>query len=271
MTDAMREAASVDEFVRAPVGRYVLGKNSLVWCATARLCGTAMWGRAEEPEARRVTRAWNYEGQLDVPYDSVVDLQHLTGIDPDAFACVAEDLRARLPRLANAVRRQALVRPPGLPGAIVAGFYPTVAAGHEWSHFADDASAFAWLDVPVGGVAEEVRRLVDDARQAHPLLARVRSILRGTSSATPSLDETAASLGVSPRALQRALTDAGSSFRQETQGARVERACALLVDSDAKIEVVAEHVGCRSASAFVTFFRRAKGESPAAFRARHRG
>ena len=264
----MRAVASIEELVRDPIGRYLLGEQSLVWCAHPRLAGTVVWGRAEEAEVRRVTRAWDYESRFEVPYDSVVDLQHLTGVDPGAFACVTENMMARLPRLAAAVRRQALVRPPGLPGAIVAGFYPTLQPGHAWSHFTDDTAAFAWLASPEATAAgEEVRQIVAQAREGRPLLGRVRQALR---SGAISLAKVASELRVSPRALQRALEAAGSNFRSEVRQARVDRACGLLVDSDLKLEAVAKEVGCGSASAFVTFFRRATGESPGAYRERHR-
>ena len=77
-------------------------------------------------------------------------------------------------------------------------------------------------------------------------------------------------LGRSERSLQRDLQQAGTTFRGELEAARVELARALLVDTDLKIDSVARKVGCASAAHFATLFRRVAGETPSAYRERHR-
>jgi transcriptional regulator GlxA family with amidase domain len=76
--------------------------------------------------------------------------------------------------------------------------------------------------------------------------------------------------GRSERSLQRDLQQGGTTFRAELEAARVELARALLVDTDLKIDSVARKVGCASAAHFATLFRRVAGETPSAYRDRHR-
>jgi len=244
-----------------------MGQQHLVWCAHPRLSGTVAWGRIHEATATAALAAWEFETSLLAPYDAIIDLSGVTGVDSAAFELVAAYMADKMPALAKRVRRQALVRPPGMPGALVAGFYPTLSPGFAWRDFADRAAAFDWcLDAPI---ADELSRLIDDARDTTSLLSRLRHHLLAhpKDGALPSV---ARLLGVSARTLQRALQDAGSAFRTEVQHARVEVARALLSDSDLKLEAIAHKVGCSSLPTFMTLFRRVAKETPNHYRERIR-
>jgi len=258
---------SATEFVSSPDGGYHVGEQYLVWCAHPRLAGTVVWGRVHEETAAQLVSLWDFEGRLETPYDSIIDLGAVSGVDAAAFERVAGYLSARLPSLAERVRRQALVRPPGMAGALVAGFYPTLSPGFEWRDFGDRRAALAWCLAGDVSFQAQLDRLIVEASAAPALVSRLRHHLLAHPEAS-SLSPVARTLGVSPRTLQRELHAAGSAFRVELARARVELAKALLADSDLKLELVALRVGCRSLPTFITLFRRLAKETPMQYRAR---
>lgn len=69
---------------------------------------------------------------------------------------------------------------------------------------------------------------------------------------------------------QRHLADTKTSFRDELAAVRIQVAKQRLVETDDKIEVIANDLGFRSVPAFTTMFGRLIGESPQAFRDRRR-
>jgi AraC-like DNA-binding protein len=82
--------------------------------------------------------------------------------------------------------------------------------------------------------------------------------------------EAARALGLSDRTLQRRLREAGTSFQDELNGARIRAAQRLLLDSDMPITQIALEVGCASPQHFSTLFRRLAGASPSAWRDENR-
>jgi AraC-like DNA-binding protein len=85
-----------------------------------------------------------------------------------------------------------------------------------------------------------------------------------------SLSALAAKLRVSPRTLQRRLSDEGTSLQAEVDQARRERAAALL-DSGASIAEIVWLLGYSEPSAFHRAFKRWTGQTPEAWRAERRG
>lgn len=78
-----------------------------------------------------------------------------------------------------------------------------------------------------------------------------------------TLIRVARELAVSPRHLQRALTDAGQpGFRELLERARMTRAWTLLVEGDASSTDIAPQVGYGNPSAFAKAFRRYHGQAP---------
>jgi AraC-like DNA-binding protein len=80
-----------------------------------------------------------------------------------------------------------------------------------------------------------------------------------------SLDEAAASLGLSPRTLKRKLGVGGTSFTALLDQARLERARELL-RSERSLEEIAESLGYSDVANFTRAFRRWTGTTPAAHR-----
>jgi AraC-like DNA-binding protein len=271
MSVSVRQLARPEEFLRSPVGAFVCGRSWLAWCHDSRLTGTALWGRPDEAAARELVAVWEFERSpaIIAPYDTVLDCSRLESVDAAAFEIIAGYIRGRLSDFARRFRRQALVFGSGLAATVVAGFLPAFGAGHEWRAFDDAAAGFAWLGHPAAAeVGADVTRQIEEAAGSDELLRALRPLL----AARPAMSAgvAARALGMSERTLQRRLHMAGRSFRQERQNVIIERARALLCDTDAKIEAIARQLGYSSAAHFSDAFRRQTGVAPAEFRARAR-
>jgi AraC-like DNA-binding protein len=255
-------------FLSAPVGRALAGARHLIWSTSASEAGTAAWGYVDRDEALEITRSWDFEASLQTPYNAVVDLRAVTGVDPRAFAIVQHDMARRLPVLARRIHRQALVRPPGMAGALVAGFYPLLSPRFRWRAFADPRDAYTWAFGRRGAIVHAaVERATGVVKKSSVGdVDRVREALRDSIDRDPTLGEIARRVGSSMRSIQRTLADAGTSYRAELRRLRVEYAQEMLAKSDLKIEAVARAVGFRSLSSFVAMFRELTGTTPAAFR-----
>lgn len=83
---------------------------------------------------------------------------------------------------------------------------------------------------------------------------------------TVSLETAAKHLGTSPRTLQRRLTARGISFWALVEQSRFEIACALLRNTDVKVQEIATKLGYSSPGGFSRAFGRWAGCSPSAFR-----
>ena len=267
----MKRAAGVEDFVASPLDRYVAGPSFLAWCFDPTLAGSVTWGSPSEPEIRQLVRAFDFNAAMQAGYAVVTDGSRLVAIDPVPFGIVLEYVQRRLPEYAKTVGRQAFVHREGLVGASVAGLAPVLRVPWEWRPFTDDEAAFAWIGHPAAArVREEVRAIAEAlATQPERLRALGAYLSRHLQSAT--LSSAGRALGVSERSLQRELATAGTTFRREVSRARVEAAALLLSTTSAKLEAIARDVGCASSSHLSQLFRREKGETPGAYRARRTG
>jgi AraC-like DNA-binding protein len=272
MLPAVRSAEGLGAYLRNPIGRYFVGENFLHWYASAELCGFLLWGRPGEVQARRLTQVLDVELPPAAPHVSLVDARWLESAEVNAFTALVQYMLSRGPGFAQTVRRQALLRPEGLTGAIVAGFYGLVTPAYPAQAFTQPLEALAWLGRPAEESHALVRELEEVAAQAlgqPPLLQELHRVLRSRL-AGAQLAEVARELGMSERTLQRRLREVGTSFQQELNTVQVRTAQALLLQGDAKLTSVAVEVGCSSLQHFSGLFRKVTGESPSAWRARHR-
>lgn len=100
------------------------------------------------------------------------------------------------------------------------------------------------------------------------LLRPIADAVRDDPGDQRSLTDWARRLGVSPRTLTRAFNaETGASFGRWVASVRAQHAVGLL-SRGWEVDVVAEKVGYRSASAFGVAFRRTTGRTPGAFRDR---
>jgi transcriptional regulator GlxA family with amidase domain len=266
----VEEAAGIEPFVRDPVGRYVAGRHFFIWCRSLDFTGSVLWGRPEERDTLELTAIWRELHPRMQAFDVVTDGGRIESIDAAAFEVMIRYLRDTLPAYARTVRRQAIVHPPGLPGAAIAGLLPTIGVYYQWRIFPEARDGFAWLERPDGAATyAEVSALAERTTGVSPWRRILGELLRDTPDDV-TLASAARKLGRSDRSLQRDLQQSGTTFRAELEATRVELARALLVDTELKIDSVARKVGCASAAHFATLFRKVAGETPSAYRERHR-
>jgi len=263
----MVPAVSLEAYLGQPVGHYLCGPTYAVWWRSVRLNGIAFWGRPDEADVHRVARAIEAECADARPHASLIDARRVQSIDPDAFFTLAGYVQARHEEYGRLVARQALLRPGGLTGAAVAGFYALVRPSYSTRVFVEPADALAWLG------AEDEMRVIDELDGIHaemtsvsPLLSELRSFLAARLGAA-ALDEAAGQLGVSPRNLQRRLREARTTFQGELNAAQIHAAKDLLLETNYDLKRIAIEVGCSSAAHFSALFRRLTGSTPSRWRA----
>lgn len=268
----MRSAEGLDDYLRDPIGRYLAGENFLHWYASPELCGFILWGRPGEVQIQRLTQVLDVELPPAAPHVSLVDARRVEAPDANGFTVLVKYMASRLGGFSQTVKRQALLRPEGMTGAVVGGFYSVLSSGYPTRAFADPLAALAWLGQPEDegqALLHVLNDLVMQQMGQSPLLSELHRVLR-TRLVDAHLAEVAREMGMSERTLQRRLREAGTSFQTELNTVQVRTAQALLLESDAKLTSVALEVGCASLQHFSGLFRKLTGESPSAWRARHR-
>lgn len=264
----MRAAADSDTYREDPVGAYFASGRTLVFCARKTLWGFALWGRPSEAEVRRIVPLLALELAPGVlPHASLVDLRRLETGDPRSFSVLARYLRTNWDAFAVQVTRLALVRPAGVLGATVAGFFQVAGSPYLVRGFDELAAAAAWLRAPE--LAGELDAAVSAASALSPAVLELRRWLDGHLT-DASLARAARAISRAPRSLQRDLSAADTSFQRELDAARVRLATRLLRDTDSPLTEIAYDVGCASPQHFSTLFRRVTGSTATAWRAARR-
>jgi AraC-like DNA-binding protein len=266
----VRQAADDAALRASPIGAWLAGAGWLWFCPRAELCGFAVWGRPQAADIARLGRMLEVElGPPVPPHVSLVDASRLEGVDARAFGMLAAYVGGHFAALAVQVTRLAIVRPAGLTGATVSGFFQVLQRPYPVEVFDDAAAALRWLGAPDGGLLAELDAIVGAASGLPPLIVDLRRLL-DRKLATLGPAAAARTLGMSVRSFQRKLADAGTTFQAERGAAQVRAAQRLLLDSDATLTEVALEVGCASPQHFSALFRRLIGEAPSAWRARQR-
>jgi len=276
MPDSSRASAfthsdTLAAYLGCPVGKCLLGPTYAVWWHSVHLNGIIFWDRPEEEHIQRVTRALEAELRPDVaPHASLIDARRVRAVDLGAFNCLSQYVNRRRDTFARLVTRQALVRPEGLAGAAVAGFYAVLAPSYPVSVFTDPHVALEWLGI---GSAQQVASAVDSiyasATSSPSVVVALRAHLDQRLGAS-TLEEAARALDFSTRQLQRRLLDAGTSFQREENAARIRAAETLLLETNYDIKRIAIEVGFASLQHFGAFFRKATLETPSQWRSRQR-
>jgi AraC-like DNA-binding protein len=258
---------SLAEFLRAPVGRCVIGRSWLYFYPRIGLCGFAVWGRPTGDDMLDLSRVLAVE--LDQPpHVSLVDVHLMEGLEAAAFRTIEDYVREHYEALTRVVTKLALVRPPGLMGAVTAGFFGVQAPPYPVDVFDDAARALRWLGVDEG-FRLELGAAVAEASGAPALLTRMRAWIV-EHLAKPKIGDAAQALGTSERTLQRKLLEHGTTFQNEVNSTRVREAQRRLLDSDAQLTRIALDIGCGSLATFSSLFRKRIGETPSAWRAKMR-
>jgi AraC-like DNA-binding protein len=265
----MLPATRIDELARDPAGRYLTGETFLFFCADAGLFGFAVWGRVTEGDVRRLVQALAVSRRR--PHVTLMDARRMEAIEPAAFEVLAEYARSTW-EPERGVTRAAIVRAPGVSGAIVSGFYRMFSPPPPYpvELFDEMPAALAWLGVgPRPALVDELDELCARARGTTRFLGALRELLEARTG-TLSLPAAARALAMSERTLQRRLASEGTTFQNEQSGAQLRKAQRLMTESDIKLTHVALEVGCASPQQFSAMFRRVTGESPSEWRARQR-
>jgi AraC-like DNA-binding protein len=237
------------------------------------LCGFILWGRPGEAQVRRLVQVLDVELAPAKPHASLVDARRLEAADPSAFAVLVRYMQPREKAFSTSVLRQALVRPEGVVGAVVGGFYTLLSGAYPSRAFSDPAQALEWLGQPDAVAApllSKLNALVAEATGQSPLLRELHQVMKGKLPEV-NLSDVAREMGMSERTLQRRLKEAGTSFQAELNAVQVRMAQSLLLETDMKLTAVAVEVGCASLQHFSSLFRKVVGESPSAWRDRQQG
>jgi AraC-like DNA-binding protein len=267
----VKAAGSLADYLSNPFGRYIAGRTWAHFFVVPELCGLALWERPDVEQVREMVEAIESEAPGRAPvHKSIIDVRRLSGIDPVAFQEFSQRMGQRGAVLGPNVTHHAIVRPTGVVGATVSGFYAVTPTNFpdRIKVFDSMEEALRWMG-HAASVGAEIDAMVDAVRAVPAALQTVRKLI-AEQHGKLTLREAARSAGVSARTLQSQLLAAGTSLRAENNAARVAWAQRLLDDTDHKITSIAFEVGCSSLQHFSTMFQKATGMSPSAWRSRKR-
>jgi len=267
----VQAVGTLEAYLSQPVGKYLWGPTFVVWWSSPSLNGIVFWGRPEEEHVHRITAALDGELQHGVrSHASLVDVRRVSAVDLGAFTTLMQYVRSRRAPFARVVRRQALLRPDGLAGAAVAGFYSVLSPTYPVKVFTDPLAALRWLQVEEEiGILAELEQIYATATGGSAFVAAIRAHLEQNPGAL-ALKDTAKAFGLSPRNLQRKLSEAPTTFQHEQNGARLRLAKTLLLETNYDVKRIAIEVGCASLQNFSALFHKSTGESPSQWRSHQR-
>lgn len=265
----MKAALDLDEFLSCPVGHYFEASTFVYWYPQPEVSGLGLRDCPTSEDIVLLTRVigavFKSSGG---PHVSLIDARRLSYVQPAAFTALVRYLEQHWRAFNRSIRRQALVRPVGLAGTIVAGFYDVLRPSYPTHVFENVDDALAWLG---SGESDAVRTTLSEfsmeTRRVDPLLAALRRLLDRTPKVTVSA--AARVLAVSERSLQRSLHASGTTFQAEVRDARVRASQRLMLASEANLTTIALEVGCASLQHYSSLFRSATGVSPSTWRKRH--
>jgi AraC-like DNA-binding protein len=262
---------TLEAYLSQPVGQYLWGATFVVWWSSPNLNGIMFWGRPEEEHVRQITSALDGELKNGVQsHASLIDVRRVSAVDLGAFTTLMQYVRSRRAPFAKVVRRQALLRPDGLAGAAVAGFYSVLSPTYPVKVFTDPMAALRWLHVEEEiGILDELEQIYAMATGGSAFVAAIRAHLEQAPGAM-TLKDTAKAFGLSPRNLQRKLSEVHTTFQQEQNAARLRLAKTLLLETNYDVKRIAIEVGCASLQNFSALFHKSTGESPSQWRSHQR-
>jgi AraC-like DNA-binding protein len=255
----------LERYRLAPVGCCVALRRTMAFCAEPSLWGFAAWSVPSCEDIAELVSLIALDLAPEVsPHATLVDMRGLEAGDLSAFDPLIRHASSYHEVAAVKVTRMAVVRPLGLIGMTVAGFFQVIPVPYPVRVFADFHEAAAWASASprLGGALDSLLR---DMREAAPSVARLRTWLE-SHVVDATLPRAARAIGRSRRSLQRDLQIAGSSFRTELLEARVRQAKTLLLNTGASLTEIAHDVGCASLQHFSIMFRARAGETPSRWR-----
>jgi AraC-like DNA-binding protein len=268
----LQEGSSVSDFLANPIGRYYRGRRHAVFAHSPTLLGFVCWGRPDVEDVRELLRLCEIGLRPGtVRHRWLVDVRGLELVEPGTFALFLEYTHKNRETLRQNIVRQAQLRPEGLVGAIISGFSHLAKLSYPERVFGDVEEALTWLGVESREGIEllaELDAIRNVACESYAVVGRLRHELEAAG--TLAVEDAALRLGLSTRSLQRALRLAGTTYRMELKAFWIRRAQELLRQGDRNLTWIAAEVGFSSVQHFATAYRRAIGDTPSAWRARHR-
>ena len=253
-----------------PLGRYLAGPSFVHFCARPQLWGVLLWGAPDEEDTLALARSLALElAPPAVPHVSVVDARFVERADTTAFASLERYVRERSADLSRQVLRLAILRPSGMAGAVVSGFYDVTPQPYPVEVFEEPRAAQLWLDDATAGLGDLEGLLADlhaRVRLVPTLVRALRQLLDEHLPHPPPIRTAAQALGVSDRTLQRRLAETRTTFQDEVAASRIRAAKRLLAHTDASLTTIALDVGYASLQHFGSSFRKIVGQSPSSWR-----
>lgn len=259
-----------DAFRTKPEGGFVAGASWLYFCVDAELYGFVLWEVPSEEDMTALVRLMEEELVLRAPHAAYVDVRRLRVALAPSFAQLATFFANNADALARAVTHGAIVRGDGITAAVAAGFLATVPSTFSATTWTEPTAALEHLGIVSDRavvLAEALDRAYEEAAGTPHVLAALQDWLE-QHLADGTLEDAARSLAMSPRTLQRRLSESATSFLDELGKARVRVAQRLMLASDVPVSNVAMDVGCASPQHFASLFKKHVGETPTAWRKR---
>lgn len=258
-------ASSLANYSAKPAGKWWAGPSFIAWCAEPALFGFTLFGQPNQDSLTKLVAALKVElGPNARAHASLVDASLVQVVDPAAFEVLQKYVVEHLGALKERVTKLALVRPGGLPGAVVAGFFSVMESPYPTNVVTSVVDGLAWLGADTKWAAE-LEALRTSGSGVAPLVLQVRSAL-AASSGEPAIGDIAKALGMSSRTLQRRLGELGTSFVKESSEQRLQAAALALATTDVPVTTIALEAGFSTSQAFSAAFRRFSGKTPGDFR-----
>ena len=269
-TRSMLPAGSLEEFLAEPVGHYWQSDGFAYFCPRPLFTALSLFGNPTVDEMRALMRLIDtVSSTLHGARLSWIDATGLVGVAPAVFEMMGQYLAGLAPHQAQAILRQAVVRPNGLVGAAVVGFYEIFRPPYPFRIFTNELDAGRWLGLDADdwrsldeAFVVQYRALESDAslRYLHDHLSQ--HLLPG-----PNLGDAARALALSVRSLQRRLQLLGTTFGAEVRRARVRAAQRMMTATSATLTQIALEVGCATPQHFSDMFKYEVGMTPSKWRA----
>lgn len=259
-------APHLADFIADPVGRYFVAGATLCTVITPSAGVVALTGRPGPDEARAALAAFDAldSPAMRGPVNILLDARRLS-IDLGGLDALVAWVRTRHAWLASRIGVQVGLVRYGPAALTLCGVLPFLGPPYPFVVTESPDEAMRRVGLPHDTLAI-VDALVDRDIAEPSTITRLRLLLDERQPALP-VDVAARALGLSTRTLQRALTQAGTSYGAEVRRARYEVARRLLLETDDKVAEVARRVGI-SESALTELTRTIAGCTPAALRRR---
>ncbi|MEC7760645.1 MAG: helix-turn-helix domain-containing protein [Pseudomonadota bacterium] len=115
-------------------------------------------------------------------------------------------------------------------------------------------------------LVEHLQTYLESYAVANDLITRVTDLIDADVANSPTVETIANKLGMTPRTLQRRLSDHEQTFRGVFERVRRNRAVNLLLSTDLPITEIAQRTGFADLTSFEHAFRRWTGDPPRRFR-----